>query len=182
MATLQPIGGFRLTHSTVVITDPLYDEESARISGLGCLISNCRTGDWRVELLTDRTTEPWGEMPRIVTAIYAGFPTPPDQSDWLRVGDEIGGDTAQLGIYDLAHFHDDSLVPDNQQWTFDGGPAIPDDLWYSMNCEAVQKQLAATIPHGVVVSWDGGMDVDIFVSDHEVVAIRLSISGWPNNI
>lgn len=182
MSTLQQIGNFKLTSQTIVITDPGYDEETARIDGLGCFLSDCRIGDWRVELTPDSTPQrPW-QMPRIVTAICEGFSTPVDDTSWRRVGKPVGGDGGVLGIYDFAHFHDDSLVPEDQPWTFDGEPAIPDDLWYSLNCEAIQGRLASVVPHGVAVHWDGGMDVDTFIADRKVIAVRLSISGWPDNV
>jgi hypothetical protein len=182
MPTLKHIGSFKLTSPMVVITDPGYDEETARMSGLGCFVSDCRIGKWRVEITLDTTPQRRWEMPRIVMAICDEFPTPLDRSGWERVGKPVGGDGGVLGIYDFAHFHDHSLVPQEQRWSFDGGPAIPDDLWYSLNCEAIQGHLAAVIPHGVVVHWDGGMHVDILGANRKVFAVRLSISGWPDNI
>jgi len=41
----------------------------------------------------------------------------------------------------------------------------------------LQSREAAVIPHGAVVHWDGGMDVDTLARNGRVIAIRLSISG-----
>ena len=87
-----------------------------------------------------------------------------------------------IGLYDLAHFHDTKVVPVGQRWTFEGCPADPADLWYSFVCEVMVRQDAVVIPHGFVVNWDGGMDVDTILSNGKVIAVRLSISGWPDRV
>jgi hypothetical protein len=174
MPTLQQIGSFKVTSPTVVVTDPGYDEATLHIS-------DCQIGDWVVELILDSTPRWRGELPRTVTAVWEGYSTPIDHTDWERAA-KVGGDGGILGIYDLAHFHDQGLVPSNQQWTFDGGPAAPDDLWYSLNCEAILGRRATVIPHGVVVHWDGGMNVDTFAAGRRIVAVRMTISGWPDKI
>jgi hypothetical protein len=175
MPTLQQIGSFKLTSPTLVVTDPGYDEGTLHIC-------DCQIGDWCVELTLDSTPEWRGEVPRLVIAVCEGFSRPIEPTDWQRTGETVGGDGGILGIYDLAHFHDHGLVPSHQSWTFDGGPAAPDDLWYSLNCEAIRGRLAALIPHGVVVRWDGGMNVDSLASDNRIIGVRMSISGWPDRI
>ncbi len=182
MPTTQLLGGFKLTSQKVVVCDPGYDEETAGIGSLGCFISACHVGEWRVELTSDTTaSRPW-EMPRTLIAVRQGFLPSLDSKDWQRVGEEVGGDSGLVGVYDLAHFHDVAVIPLGQHWSFDGGPADPGDLWYSFVCEAIGRQVAAVIPYGFVVHWDGGMDVDTISMGNRVGAIRLSISGWPDRI
>jgi hypothetical protein len=65
-----------------------------------------------------------------------------------------------IGVFDAAHFHDASLVPGDTQWTFDGGPADPNDLWYSWVCEHAKATHYAAFAHGVVVNWDLGTSLD----------------------
>jgi hypothetical protein len=181
MPTVLQLGKFKLTSPKVVVCDPGYDEQTAGMGGLGCLVSPCAIGDWGVELTLDTAPSYGWEMPRTVIAARADFSVLPDSPDWQRV-DEVGGDCGMLGAYDLAHFHDVGVIPPGQRWTFDGGPADPDDLWYSFICEAIAQRDATVIPNGFVVHWDGGMDVDTFSSGSRVVAIRLSISGWPDRV
>ncbi len=174
MPSVQRIGSFKVTSPTIVVTDPGYDEATLHIS-------DCVIGEWGVQLDLD-TAPGWpGQVPRTVTAAWDKYPTAGCRTDWERA-DKVGGDGGILGIYDLAHFHNDSLVPSDQRWTFDGGPAVPDYLWYSLNCEAIQGRLAALIPHGVVVRWDGGMDVSTLTLNEKIVAVRMSIAGWPDKI
>jgi hypothetical protein len=182
MPSLQQLGSFKLTSTSLVVTDPGNNEEAARMAGLGCFVSPCLIGDWRVELQVDTTPRrPWG-APRRLVAIHSDCSSLPKSSNWQRTGSEIGSDGGLICAVDLAHFHDVTLVPHSQQWTFDRGPANPDDLWYSFLCEAVGKQDATVVPHGFVVSWDGGMDVDVILREGKIMAIRLSISGWPERI
>src|ERR1043166_6640126 len=181
MPTLQQLGGLKLTSPTVVVTDPGYDEDTATMCGLGCFITPCKVGQWYVELTMDMTPQRRREMPRTVTAVCDGFAATPDSPDWQRKG-HVGGDGGVLGIYDSAHFHDASIVPEEQEWTFNGEPAISDDLWYSFICELLRDRAAVVVPYGITVHWDGGMDVDAFSVGNKVVAIRMSISGWPDGV
>lgn len=179
----RALGKFSLTSPSVVVTDPGYDEDTARIEGLGCFVKPCTVGRWRVAIAKDSTlARPW-KMPRALLLAHEAFrPSPASSDQWQRLGKPVGGDGGLLVACDFAYFHDDSLVPSDQEWTFDGGPADPNDLWASFVCERIEGKMAATIPHGAVVHWDGGMDVDVFRVQSQVVAIRLSISGWPNEI
>ena len=167
----------------MIVMDPGYSEDTAEIPGLGHIIPSCATGEWRVEVF-QQTPPSWLKpAPRFVLAFRSNFSRPsPEASDWQNIAAEIGGDSPLIGIYDLAHFDDASVVPKNQKWTFDGKPAIEEKLWYSLNCEAIQNRLASTIPFGVVVHWGGGMDVSVCSARNEVAAIRLSITGWPDKI
>ncbi|PTY02216.1 hypothetical protein DB347_24400, partial [Opitutaceae bacterium EW11] len=62
-----------------------------------------------------------------------------------------------IGIFDSAHFHDASLVPEDQKWSYPDGPADPNDPWYSLICEKVKGEHDVfTIPYGCVMRWDGG--------------------------
>jgi hypothetical protein len=177
------LGAFRLRSPKVVVTDPGYDEHTASIAGLGCFIAPCAVGAWRVGMAKDSTLEKPRKMPRALRLIHESYQSPPAGSEgWQRVGTGVGGDSGLIVACDFAHFHDASLVPAGQNWTFDDAPADPNDLWYSFVCERIQRKMAVIIPHGVVVHWDGGMDLDVSQSGGHVCAIRLSISGWPNDI
>lgn len=87
-----------------------------------------------------------------------------------------------IGIYDLEHFQDGSVVPSGQKPLVESWSDDPRMLWYSMNCDAVSKKLASVVPYGAVVHWDGGFDLFVRAKAKEIVGIKLSISGWPNRI
>jgi hypothetical protein len=181
MATPQQLGSFNLTSPKVVITDPTYDTETASIGSLGCFLSPCATGTWRVEVIEDVSPNYGWPMPRIFMAILDSL-TLSGSEVWDRSEDAVGGDTGIIGIFDVAHFHDTNIIPPGQEWTFEGRPAVPEKLWYSYICEVLQKRESAVIPYGAVVNWDGGIDVDVIRHGHRIVAIRLSIYGWPNQV
>jgi hypothetical protein len=182
MSKAQQLGRFILTSPQVVVTDPGYDTATAGIEGLGCFVSPCDIGEWNMDFVPETAPKWKVQVPRTLLAVRDGFLVAPDPAEWQRVGEGIGGDSGLIGVFDLARFHDAALVPGGQQWTFDGGPADPTDLWFSFVCEAIGKQKAAVVPHGFVVYWDGGMDVDTLLYGGKVCAIRLSISGWPDAI
>jgi hypothetical protein len=182
MSATRQLGSFSLRSNKMVITDPGYDEGVAKDVGFGCFVASCTMGDWRVELTEDMSPYRQYPVPRTLLAGLDGFPLSQDLEGWKRVGNEIGGDTGMIGVFDSSHFHDVSVVPGGRQWTYEGGPSDPSDLWYSFVCETIRDKVATLIPYGFVVSWDGGMDVDVFYSETRVVAIRLSISGWPDRI
>ena len=84
---------------------------------------------------------PW-KMPQTLLAVSEGYSLKSASSEWQRVAEGIGGDSGLLGLFDLAHFHDVGVIPSGQQWTYDGRPADPSDLWYSFVCEAIRERAA----------------------------------------
>ena len=124
----------------------------------------------------------WRTVPRTVVATHAVCKQVPVESDWRRVADEIGQDGGVIGLYDVAHFQDVSVIPADHKVR---GQESPDDsrwLWYRFVCDILGKQDATVVPCGLTIHWDGGMDVDAFTAVGEIVGIRLSISGWPDSI
>jgi hypothetical protein len=169
------LGNFSLSSSTVVITDPGYYEKDVREYGMGELIDTCAVGEWRVELIESVVPGRKFLVPSTILVSLDSVTLDLRERDWKRI-DSVGGDTGILGIFDLSRFHDASIVPSGQKWTYDGAPADPNDLWYSLVCEAIRDKSVALIPFGFDVSWDSSMDIDVFVAESHIVAIRLSIS------
>lgn len=155
-----PLGTFESTGSGLVVSDPVYRLDTARVPGLGAVLANCRTGTWRAEVVMKRFDAAGPPMASELRVVHGGI-ADAGLLKWEPQKDEIGADTGQVGVYDLAHFHDHSLVPPGIKWTVGGtGPAIPDDLWYSYCCELTcGKREGGTLLHGVVTNsgWgDGG--------------------------
>ena len=164
-----------MSSGTVVITDPGYYEKDVREYGMGEFVDACAVGEWRVELTEGFVPDRKFLVPSTVLASLASVTLDLSGRGWKRI-DSVGGDSGILGIFDLSHFHDASIVPSGQKWTYDGSPADPNDLWYSLICEAIRDKSVALVPFGFAVSWDSGMDIDVFASESQIVAIRLSIS------
>ena len=183
MPTVQQLGSFRLTSPKVVVIDPGYSIDTAETRHGGCFVARCRLGEWRVDVAMDRPSAnwwpDWRSLPCSLTAIHSQVaPEFMQSAKWLRVADEVGQDGGLIGIFDAAQYDEMRSIPDGH------GSAAPDGdtrkLWYEFVSEVIGDSAAAVLPHGAVVSWDGGMDVDSVSTTGEVVGIRLSISGWPN--
>jgi hypothetical protein len=165
---------FRLTSDQLIVTDPGYDFEAAKMYGLGAIVSPCRSGLWSVNLTMHRPPHRGWDLPHVLVAVHTDSGNPAT-SKWHRHAKELGGDHGMIGIYDAAHFHDASLVTSDTRWTFDGGPADPNDLWYSWVCEHAKDTDWATFPYGLVVNWDLGSSLDLtFDASGVVTALRLT--------
>ena len=174
-STRKRLGSFSLSSSTVAITDPGYFEKDVRKYGLGDFVERCAIGEWRVELTEGFMPDRKFAVPGTVQASLDGVTLDSSDRDWKRIG-SVGGDSGIVGVFDLSRVHDASIVPSGQKWTYNAAPADPNDLWYSFICEAIRDKSVALIPFGFAVSWDSTMDIDVLVSESQIVAIRLLIS------
>lgn len=163
-----------LTSDTLIVTDPGYYLDTAAMDGLGAIVAPCRPGAWSVTFATERPPHRHRDIPHVLIAAHVNAEAL-STDQWLPRATELGGDFGMIGIFDRAHFHDSSLVPANQQWTFDGEPADASDLWYSWVCEHARTADCALFPHGVVVNWDLGTSLDVaFDASGLVTALRLT--------
>ncbi|MEC5125153.1 hypothetical protein VSU19_00200 [Verrucomicrobiales bacterium BCK34] len=175
----QHVGQFEITGKDIVITDPGYDLATASRPGLGVTYNDWTPGTWNLEVAFTKHADPALSEPKEMVA-YLDTISAADFSSltWTVHPDDIGGDYAMIGIYDLAHFGDNSVIPKDITWTFDGAPADPSSLWYSMNCELVGRKGfgAYVVPFGGVLSWDGGVVVSIGRdSSGSIVAVRFRV-------
>ncbi len=185
MRTTGPLGTFDLTSPAIVVMDPGYNIEDVEMPYGGCLVRKCRPGSWSVSVLWDKpVTGDWWPaghvLPRSIIAVeesneQAILAAP----EWLGVCTDIGQDGGVFALVDLAHFGDRGVIP----------PAHPSlrphpefgvkYSWYNYLCDILGNSQAVMVPHGAMVSWDGGMDVETLSIQDEVVGVRVSISGWP---
>lgn len=143
------LGTFETTGTKLIVSDPGYDLDTAR--DFGAILTNCQSGTWQAEVII-KTFAPHSISQVFELRATHSSVEDPATLNWERQNRGIGVDTAQAGVYDLAHFHDHSLVPQDIKWTFRGGrPAIPEDLWYSYCCELTGSKLEGSVlPFGVV--------------------------------
>ena len=177
------LGAFELSSPKIIVMDPGYSMDTARLPGGGRIVSRCRLGRWNVELMPE--LEPRQRkwlVPRTLITSEESCMLAQGRGRWHRIAKDIGSDGGVIGVYDLAHFQDGSVVPLGQKPLVDSWSEDPAMLWYSMNCDAVQGKLASVVAHGAVVHWDGCMSVDVRRVGGEIVGLKLSISGWPDSI
>lgn len=145
------LGTFETTGTQLVVSDPGYDLKTVR--DFGAILKNCQSGTWQAEVIVKHFGP--HDIPRAseLRATHSSV-ADPSALKWERQRGGIGVDTAQAGVYDLAHFHDHSLVPRDIKWTVGrSGPAIPEDLWYSYCCELTSRKLEGSVfPFGVVTT------------------------------
>jgi hypothetical protein len=185
MHTTSRLGTFVLNSSAIVVMDPGYDIQAAEMPLGGCLVRSCRAGSWSLSVTWDKPLAgdwwpPSRLLPRSIIAVedcskQVVLGTP----EWRRVCGDIGQDGGVFGIVDVAHFGDASVIPPGHPSLHPHPEFGMKYAWYDFVCEILGKSDVAIIPHGVMVHWDGGMDVDSLTVQNEVVAIRVSISEWP---
>lgn len=164
--TSIPLGTFSISSGVLVATDPGYDLGTARTPGLGTVIEGCRDGTWIAVLTKKRfQNENWSIPSELL--VYHESINNSATLEWKEIPEGLGADTGQVGIWEMKHFHNHSLVPTDIKWTFGTEnrpePADPDDLWYSWCCELTNSENEASLmPHGIVSRsgyGDGGYPV-----------------------
>jgi hypothetical protein len=163
--TTIDLGTFEATGTQLVVSDPGYGLDTVKIPGLGVVLTNCQSGTWCGEVIIKHFNPPGFPLTSELRAIHSSVSNF-TALKWERQRDGIGTDSGQAGVYDLAHFHDQSLVPQNIKWTVgQPGPADPKDLWYSYCCElTLAKPEGGVLPFGMVTSsgkGDGGYEYSV---------------------
>lgn len=150
------LGTFELTGTQLVVSDPGYELAWVRNDPLGIILTDCLSGTWRAETVIKRFE---GAKFPIILELRVFHSSIQDVQllSWERQDDGISVDSGQAGVYDLNHFRDDSLVPKDIKWSYEGGPASPEELWYSYCCELLlSKKEGSVLPFGVVtISGEG---------------------------
>jgi hypothetical protein len=148
---MESLGRFQLTGSQAVICDPFLDIDDAEVT----VVDGIGTGNWdafQVGSIGDRTIE--------IYAIHEAYYTRQEELEWKPLLESLISDGAIVGFFDKSHFHDETLVSAGQSWSYDGKPAAPHDLWYSMIVETILgRRVAAPIPFGLCVKWDRSIAV-----------------------
>jgi len=149
---LKTLGEFEMSSACMRVSDPCYDKD------VWCtgLLDNCVTGTWEGAVLT--VDEGFGERVSVLVARHKE--TGPDFSSvhnllkgrrgsgWVEQKFQIGVDSGQAGLFDDAHYQDETV--------FEGLPAPEKSfgsLWYSHCCEiTLSEPKAGVLPFGAVSS------------------------------
>src|SRR5439155_3029365 len=144
MPSAHRLGTFELTAPRIIVMDPGYSIDTAKLPHSGCIISKCRPGRWKVELMPELAPkyQRW-LVPRTLIAAEESAKLAQGRGRWRGLAKEIGSDGGVIGLYDLAHFQDGSVIPPGQKPLVDSWSNDRAMLWYSMNCDAVSGKLAS---------------------------------------
>jgi len=154
------LGSFELTGTVLRVSDPCYDRD------VWCCgtVENCIPGTWDAAILT-KDEEPWGNRVAVLSARHSTGPkhTAINRAlcnrthKWKHCEFEVGVDSGQAGIFDEAHYKDNSIFGADVRPKNSYG-----DLWYSVCCDLTLSRLnAGILPYGAVSSsgyGDGGYD------------------------
>lgn len=158
--TMTELGTFELTGTVLRISDPCYDRN------VWCCgtIEDCMPGTWEAAILT-KDEGVWGERVSVLTARHVTGPkhTAINQAvcngtgTWHSCDFDVGVDSGQAGIFDDAHYQDNTVFEPGTECNQDFG-----DLWYSYCCSlTLSRTKAGVLPYGAVASsgyGDGGYE------------------------
>lgn len=174
---MEKIGEFEVTSGTLRVSDPCY-ETSTWCSGQ---VEGARTGKWTA-FVKRGELEDWG-LRVAELAVFSGRLSPKSRLNWNPVKFEVGVDSGQAGIFDLAHYRNKmSVTPadfpsrtEENAWVFD---RLKDDPFYAACCAHTSCIAGAgVLRFGAVSSsgiGDGGYDAFVARNDKgEVVAVKI---------
>ena len=141
-----PVGRFRVVSGRVIVSDPCYE------IGTWCqgILEKVRKGQWECHVSLAQEGASDTGVAELV-ARRASLPTPFNPS-WIEERFEVGVDSGQAGIFDMAHYRDDRVAQAVERL---GRETIcPDEPWYSLCCDRTSGSAmgAGIIPYGVVSS------------------------------
>jgi hypothetical protein len=149
---------FLIDSDSIVITDPGMELSSIKKLCPNWIINKCASGKWLVEFKQKTPKELGFPIPDKIRLLHENVISK-EINNWKFAIKDVSGDTGMIGVYDFKHYEDDSVV----KLMFPSGihnPASASELWYSMNCRALEPLKASSVvPYGFVFSWDGGVDV-----------------------
>lgn len=142
-----PVGNFHVVSGRVIVSDPCYELgtwcqgilEKVRKGQWACHISFAQEGAYDTcvaELITRRTSQARSGSPR-----------------WTEERSfEVGVDSGQAGIFDIAHYRDDRAAQAVERLNRE--TICPEEPWYSLCCDRTSgsEMGAGVIPYGVVSS------------------------------
>jgi hypothetical protein len=172
------LGAFQVTSDTLVVLDPGYEIETVEI-GYGAKLRDPLKGRWRAHAVIAHFGSPSFSL--VADLVVYHESVDPTRLSWEKGTEIVGSGGGIIGIFDLKHFHDHSLVPKDMRWTFGNEknqPAIPENLWYSMCCELTLSGTNGGVLTGGAVTTSGKGDggYEYFLSrspDGHVVGVKV---------
>lgn len=172
------LGGFEVTSGRLIVSDPSYDLNTVqRQSGID---ERALSGRWKATILVREFTRPTDRRVGVLVVRHESVHSL-DELEWKEAPGSVGVDAGMVVACDKPRFHDVSIVPQSQKFTFGKSksePAIVDDLWYSYCCELTRPPKAGAVFAGGVVSnagWGDGVYAGFVARDKDgmLVAVRV---------
>ena len=139
-------------------------------------LENARKGKWKavIEKLSPEQTK-WGERVASLLVFHAGAADVPFSfASWKEAPFEVGVDSGQAGVFDLAYYRNDAVVKENDYGSY---PWDCDGPFYSAcGSHTLSEKQAGCLSHGAVSSsgyGDGGYRAYYAEEGGEVVAVRI---------
>ena len=145
---LTELGTFELTQSVMRVSDPCYERD------VWCCgtVDNCKIGTWEAGVFV-RDEGEWGERMAVLAVRFAEDgprfeeitrATDKGLKGWTMCRFEVGVDSGQAGIFDDAHYMDNSIFEDVAKSDYG-------DEWYNHCCDiTLSRMQAGVLPFGVV--------------------------------
>ena len=147
------LGDFEVTSPTMRASDPCYDRD------VWCCgtFDNCKLGTWEAGVLM-QDEGVWGTRVAVLAVRHKetgpDFTSIRDPKTYINVGPwteqtfEVGVDSGQAGLFDDAHYQDDTVFDGMEEPEHDFG-----DLWYNHACDITLSRMhAGVMPFGAVSS------------------------------
>jgi hypothetical protein len=136
------IGEFDVQSGKLRISDPCYDADTWCAGEVEAV-----NGRW-VASVARSDEGGWGERIARLMATHVDCPVPAGNG-WRLLSIDVGVDSGQAGVFDAAHYRDDSLAQQHPV----AEPLVPEEPWYSLCCDrTLGSQGAGVIPFGAVAS------------------------------
>jgi len=138
------LGQFECISGRFAISDPCYTTD------VWCRgeLENVKKGMWNAEVWKCDAGR-CGKRVALLTATHAAFRENAKGDIMETANFEVGVDSGQAGIFDAAHYRDDSVLGDYTKPHYDFEES--GDKWYEFCCDkTLAKAQAGVIPYGVV--------------------------------
>jgi len=136
------LGSFQMDSGIAVLSDPCYDQTC------WCQIRDIavKRGPWNAWVKKGPESEPFCPGGRLWDRCYQLIAIHRDavmsNPDSITIDEPIDGsvgvDSGKAGIYDMAHYKDDSVVPADAELR---GRGRDEEPWYSLNCATSHRDL-----------------------------------------
>ncbi len=170
---MEAIGSFTCQSGSFRISDPCYDTNvwcSGQINGV-------KLGTWHAFVERHDGGVSWGErIARLV--VFAEGHNPSVEMDWQAVDFEVGVDSGQAGIFDLASYRCDDAITQadfgETAWECQGA------FYSACGSHTLSERSAGCLHCGAVASsgyGDGSYLAETACVGGEIVAVRITFIG-----
>ena len=138
---VKKLGSFNVVSSNIIVSDPCYER------GIWCAgeLENVLPGRWSASVATADMGD-WGVRVTQLAIQHTDALNRHLLNRHVAMFD-VAVDSGQAGFFDVAHFHDQSVVEEKTSWPHE------DDYWYNQCCKVtLSPSQSGIIPFGVVSS------------------------------